>query len=76
MATDPIICPACRQPAALPQQMQCYKSYNIVPFHFGACGSDWSVSTLTTLALRSDWLQNQQSETDTLLKRPAVTTTS
>jgi len=28
MATDPIICPACRQPAALPQQMQCYKSYN------------------------------------------------
>jgi len=56
MATEPLICPTCHEPAALPQQAHYYKSYKIVPFHCGACSRDWDVSTLTTLPARSDWL--------------------
>jgi len=56
LATKPIICPTCREPAALPEQMHYYKSYNIVPFHCGACGLGGSVST-RTLPPRSDWLK-------------------
>jgi hypothetical protein len=59
MATDPIICPTCHQPGVLPQLVHYYKSYKIVPFHCGACGRDWSLSTLTTLPPRSDWLEGQ-----------------